>query len=1008
MTHRLALVITVLAAVVGERVTTAYNISPVPNVIFSEPAGQVHFPKIRSSYFGLTVHLTRDGILIGAPRAQSSSRRHTTINEPGVLFKCDIRSGFCEQYPALDGGGFESTILKSGQYFGASLDGMRNGEELVACAPRMIKDIDQQYAMTGSCYTRVNGTTRVQRQAFNYQHQSFAFDTALEGFSVHLLRQADDRLEVVTGLPNCNYTGSVMVYSGDLQTGAYLTSEKLEKNGYFGYSVNSMVVQNKTIYLVSAPRYNGEPGKVFLFEKVMTSRLRAEMELHQVLIGDSTKIDYFGYSLCTEDIDGDGLTDVLVGAPFYSGDSINDEGAVFVFVNKGIDDRGVLQLKQYSLLTSKYVGSGQFGYSIISIGDINFDGFNDIAVGAPFEENGSVYIFHGSPGGLQPKPVQILKSSSSSQLPAMFGAAIARGMDVDGNFYNDVAVGAPTEDKVYLFKTYPLIRPIVNMTVSKSFIAINNATTHSDAVDLIKDTCSVEICYFFETFTSFKGHSSYDFRINLTLDATLRRATFQNGSSHFSKIVPISQIQNCINLNISVRASFYQLSSPIRLDLRYEIINQNTAGQIFCDHCVVQDQHPEIKTPIERKIIFKPDCKRDICATDLKLRRTFRNFETPFVLNSSRTMEIAFDIRNCGEPAYGTVLELEFSQNVSFLKKMDFCEVAAAGLNCMINYGQAVREGLTVFVNVTLDSTKLTGNRLEIQGRLFSDGNETIGEDNEILSLIRLIRLSHLETIGSYNPSHINLDVRNSNASVQNRLYILNFGPSNLERTPVHIFIPVGFIGQKSNIIFNSWNVDSLKVSQKEKVIQTSEQMLAKLPKTNTSRLFIETYGSQDRFLLNKKGTTITCETAGIICKNVSILLDDLVVNSEPIRIDINMELFPQSMIQLMTNDVEKLSLYVTFAFDVPAEEILLTNAGSLVLYRNIAAVVPLWIYITSVVLGMAVLTAITYVLYKRQFFKRMTQSDMEDKLDGTEGIPNIAFTDGSVMMIATSSSIGS
>lgn len=45
--------------------------------------------------------------------------------------------------------------------------------------------------------------------------------------------------------------------------------------------------------------------------------------------------EYFGYSLITEDINGDGLTDVVISAPQYSVAGYFDNGAIYVFLNKG-------------------------------------------------------------------------------------------------------------------------------------------------------------------------------------------------------------------------------------------------------------------------------------------------------------------------------------------------------------------------------------------------------------------------------------------------------------------------------------------------------------------------------------------------------------------------------------------------------------------------------------------------------------------------------------------------
>lgn len=50
---------------------------------------------------------------------------------------------------------------------------------------------------------------------------------------------------------------------------------------------------------------------------------------------------------------------------------------------------------------------GRFGAAITALADINGDGLTDVAVGAPLEEWGAVYIFNGQPGGLSPRPSQV-------------------------------------------------------------------------------------------------------------------------------------------------------------------------------------------------------------------------------------------------------------------------------------------------------------------------------------------------------------------------------------------------------------------------------------------------------------------------------------------------------------------------------------------------------------------------------------------------------------------------
>lgn len=82
--------------------------------------------------------------------------------------------------------------------------------------------------------------------------------------------------------------------------------------------------------------------------------------------------EYFGYSLVTEDFDGDGFPDLAIGAPFNSNDGSYENGAVYVFKNLGSSSNFVL----HSTLRTEYEFSGRFGMTMSRINDINQDGFN--------------------------------------------------------------------------------------------------------------------------------------------------------------------------------------------------------------------------------------------------------------------------------------------------------------------------------------------------------------------------------------------------------------------------------------------------------------------------------------------------------------------------------------------------------------------------------------------------------------------------------------------------------
>ena len=137
----------------------------------------------------------------------------------------------------------------------------------------------------------------------------------------------------------------------------------------------------------------------------------------------------FGFSVANGgDVDKDGVTDMLIGAP--------GEGHVFVL-------SGATGAIIYDIMSPINDARPSFGYALSGNKDLNGDGFPDFLIGAPLQNSlqGGAYIYNGSDGTLQRRlrpPV--------AQNYARFGAAVFVSDDINGDRRPDAVVSAPDQN----------------------------------------------------------------------------------------------------------------------------------------------------------------------------------------------------------------------------------------------------------------------------------------------------------------------------------------------------------------------------------------------------------------------------------------------------------------------------------------------------------------------------------------------------------------------------------
>ena len=155
---------------------------------------------------------------------------------------------------------------------------------------------------------------------------------------------------------------------------------------------------------------------------------------------------YFDLGRALRDFNGDGYSDVVVGAPGQDGTG-TDEGAVFVYYGSAT---GAPTVPSVSLTNPSHAVDGGFGLSAASAGDVNGDGFADLVVGAPGQDaavsnEGRAFVYDGAAAGLPTSPSAIL-DNPAAQAEGQFGVAVAGAGDVNGDGFADLIVGAHRQD----------------------------------------------------------------------------------------------------------------------------------------------------------------------------------------------------------------------------------------------------------------------------------------------------------------------------------------------------------------------------------------------------------------------------------------------------------------------------------------------------------------------------------------------------------------------------------
>ncbi|KAF7653899.1 hypothetical protein LDENG_00077270 [Lucifuga dentata] len=1002
----------------------AFNLDVENPAVYSGPKG---------SYFGYAVDFyladsASVSLVIGAPKANTSQ---FNITEGGSVFYCpwSLSQSECQTIE-FDTQGDRTVLLndtnhqaefKSHQWFGATV--RSHGDTILACAPlyswRTKKDIPHSDA-TGTCYLSVHNFTKFVEYApcrteisdesgQGYCQGGFSADFTMNG-------------KLVLGGPGSYF------WQGQVISAAKEDIIKAYYPGYFMQSVEGQI-QTKQIQVQHDDSYQGYSVAVGEFsgdqEEDFVAGIPKALMLYgsvSVLNGTDLKTvinytgeqmgSYFGYAVATTDINSDGMADLLVGAPMFmvrgSDGRLEEMGRVYVYLQ-----RAPLKLEpRLPHLTGTQV-FGRFGSTIAPLGDLNQDGFNDVAVSCPFggdDWRGLVYIYNGYSEGLRDKPSQVITGQwAAGMIPASFGFALRGAKDLDMNGYPDLIVGAFGVDKAILYRSRPIVNTSASLTVYPTMInpEEKNCIVANGNASMPVSCVNLSFCL------SADGKhlpENLDFQVEVQLDShkhkqkgAVKRALFLDSQQPLlQKSVRVRHGERvCDHTKIYLRDD---------KDFRDKLSSIYVAFNFSLDPKAAADSHGlqpilnyQAAHVIEQKAQILLDCGEDnICVPDLKL--AVHGDRKEVYLGDDNSLTLTFNARNEGEGgAYESELyvvlppEADYSgiarnnESLAQLTCSYDTENQTRYLSC--DLGNPMKSGTSLWAGLRFTVPRLKDTHKSVQFELqIRSKNENNSHSEVVPYKLEVVVQADVILQGVSRPDKVFFSPANWKATkspdveqdvgpaVEHIYELVNNGPSKISHTLLELRCPLSI--QSHNLLYplefstegpinctSDRNMNHLRLKLQQTSTELPPLLALKAHEHHVERRDVHKHNLAQ--LTNLSCSTVECWTlqciVGLLERGTTAILK--------VRSRIWAETFIERAYKhyvlecLARYSVTKMP-YAILPKHTPSGH---KKVVTPVVWNkpDIENSVPLWIIILAILAGLLLLALLIYVLYKFGFFKR-------------------------------------
>nr|XP_026694499.1 integrin alpha-L isoform X3 [Ciona intestinalis] len=832
------------------------------------------------------------------------------------------------------------------------------------------------------------------------------------------------------------------------------------KESYLGYSVSTGLYDGsgKQFVASGAPRYMLEGG-VVLYEPQVGSSNFTNSQTIQAYGSYKQLGSYFGATLLSADINGDGKDDLLVGAPLYIGDNY-DEGRVFVYLSQA--SNSIQAWASPGFVPKVFSGmkdvGGRFGSAISSAGDLNNDGFKDVIIGAPLADNGAgvVYVYHGSSdfgtaNSLQYKQ-RIAATALSGTNLQYFGQSLQGGVDLDGNRYPDVAVGAPRSDTVVIFRTRPVAKFNTTLTFNKLNVPIFECFRRE-----FRDCLQLRACIGL----SGKGlEKSIKTLFSVVLDSsvTKKRVEFRNQANQTANgytsrdivlniTTPAAPV--CFNYPVYVKTSIEDYSEPIVATMTYSLSSSHLAVPLSS----ISDPFiPKVKTA---STSFETDCGVDqTCSYDLSIAGTQYIIPrpTPDLSNGGTTLVISrgsdtqrivakLNLTNTGEPAFDPQVTLSFtsalgwggtqnvqSSNPDYVQCIQSQDPTTVGStkSVVLSYkynaflGSIMQRGQWCYFELKLSYNQLTniGNIPRVLVNILADtkkfglSNDTNPSDNSFQSTTPVIYVAAADVTSQVNLQNIPFNFTDTNVTITSVEEIADRDiPIDFEiKGKGHAVVPESTItlhypnkiGDLMHL-FYLYKVDCLTTGGNARCVCDTSivnpyQLSLDPPNVNITTPNVTILPNPD----NLSAGTYDCSGPSLpgYCQSLKCNISNL-AQDDVVKFSAKFKLWSKTLRQQNKTQIDFVttflfsankSAYLVDAQGNPLTDIIqtiTTPANHWKAPEFVTTTDYLWVYILAAIGGLLLLLLIIGIMYKTGFFKSKYAEMKQEALEWNEANPN-------------------